>query len=142
MSRNPYIRDAAAQAQEKVASQQATTARREFMARWNKMSADVETQLAAAGIALDDEPEPDTIGIPVVNHGRRFEVPTNVPVNVPALEMIDKIYASEADLLNTTARAVQEYDLRFCQDSEPPGLYASAGDKALAIQGMVDAVRA
>ena len=106
------------------------------------MPADVEAQLAAAGTTLDGEPAPDMTGIAVVDYDCRLQVPTNRPMNIPALEMIDKIYASEADLLNTTARAVQEYDLRFCQDSEPPGLYASAGDKALAIQGMVDAVRA
>jgi hypothetical protein len=120
MSHNPYFRNAAAQAQEKVASMQATMARREFMARWNKMRADVEAQLAAAGTTLDGEPAPDMTGIAVVDYDCRLQVPINRPMNIPALEMIDKIYASEADLLNTTARAVQEYDLRFCQDGETP----------------------
>ena len=145
MSRNPYVRDAAAQAHEKVAREQASTTKQEFVARWNKMSANLEARLTSAGITIDEGPEPDMSGIPVVDYGRRVQVPTNVPANIPALRMIDEIFAAEADLINSSVRSLQEYDLLHCQDPQnggSPGLFASAQDKAIAIQGIVDGTRA
>jgi hypothetical protein len=145
MSHNPYVRDSAAQAHEKVARKQASATKTEFVARWKKMTANMEARLASAGITIDEEPEPDMSGIPVVDYGRRVQVPTNRQAYIPALLLINDIYAAEADLISSSVRAVQEHDLLLRQDSknaESPGLFASAQDQAITIQGIVDATRA
>jgi hypothetical protein len=137
MSRNPYVPDAATQAHEKSASEKECGARKRFMARWNKMAADWEAKLAAAGVVVDDEPEPDMTGIPAVDYSRRLELPTGMPVNIPAVESLSRVYASEANLINTTTRGVQEYQALFCQEGEPQ-MFKSAQEEALVIKAFVD----
>jgi hypothetical protein len=140
MSGNPYVPDTASRAHEKVASKEARRARQEFMAGWNEMATDWETKLAAAGITVDDEPEPDMTGIQVVDYSRRVEMSTGIPVNIPAVQAISSVYASEANLINATTRAVQEYQKLFCQDPENQ-LFASAQEQALLTKAYVDRQR-
>ena len=140
MSGNPDVPDNATRAHEKVASKEARRARQEFMTGFSKIVADMEAKLAAAGITVDDEPEPDMTGIQVVDYSRHVAVPVaaGVPVNVAAADAIGKIYASEANLINNTVRVVQEYQQLFCQGPEDPPLFASAQEQALTIQAFVD----
>jgi len=143
MSRNPYVHDAEAQAHAKVAMEKVRGAEQEFMQRCNKMSSDMEDRLAAAGIVVDDEDEPDVPGIPSVNYGRRVELPAGIPANVPVVEMIDRAYATEANLLNTTAQAVRDYSARFGSGVEIPGPFGSSAlSQEQRIQAMVDDRRA
>lgn len=102
MSGNPYVPDAATRAHEKAASKEARSARQDFVAGLSKITADMEAKLAVAGITVDDEPEPDMTGIPVVDYGRRVEMTTVMPVNIAAVQAISEIYASEAALINNT----------------------------------------
>ena len=85
MSGNPYVPDAATRAHEKAASKEARSARQDFVAGLSKITADMEAKLAVAGITVDDEPEPDMTGIPVVDYGRRVEMTTVMPVNIAAV---------------------------------------------------------
>ena len=145
MSTNPYVRDAVAQAHAKVASEEVRRAEQEFMTRWNKMSSDMEDRLAAAGIKIDDEPEPDMTETPLIDYMRRIELhlPAGIPANVQVVENIDRAYTSEADLLNTTAKAVRDYSARFGHDAELPEPFGnSALNQENRIQAMVDDRRA
>jgi hypothetical protein len=138
MSGNPYVPDAASRAHEKAASkEEVRKARQEFMAGWNEMAADFEAKLAAAGITVDDEPEPDMTGIQIVDYSRRVEMPAGIPVNIPAVQAISTVYASKAVLVNATTRAVQEYQKLFCQDPENQ-LFASAQEQAFLTKAYVD----
>lgn len=137
MSANPYVHDNATRAHEKAASEEARRARQEFMAGWNEIAADWEAKLVAAGITVDDEPEPDMTGIQVVDYGRRVEMPVGIPVNIPAAQATSSVYVSEADLINTTTRAVQEYQKLFGQDPKDQ-LFASAQEQALLTRAYVD----
>jgi hypothetical protein len=140
MSGNPYVPDAATRAHEKSASEKERGAREGFMARWNKMAADWEARLVAAGITVDDEPEPDMTGLPAVNYSRRVELSTSVPFNIPALESLKKVYASEVALINSTTRAFQEFQVLFCKEGDPQ-LFASAQEEALMTTAFVDRQR-
>jgi hypothetical protein len=137
MSGNPFVPDAASRAHEKVASEEARRARQEFMTGWNEIAADWEAKLVAAGITVDDEPEPDMTGIQVFDYSRRVEMSTGVPVNIPAVQAISSVYASEAGLINATTRAIQEYQKLFGQDPEDQ-LFASAQEQALWTKAYVD----
>jgi hypothetical protein len=138
MADNNYVPDNATRAHEKVASNEARRAREEFMTGWNKMAADWEDKLAAAGITVEDEPEPDMTGIQAVDYTRRVEMPTGMPVNVAAAEALSNVYATEANLINTTTRAVQEYQKLFCSGPEDPALFASAEEEAQMTKAFVD----